>query len=96
MADSEYLFNFDSCCAAWEEYLSNPVVGLNGYKTEIIEYMTNMAQASNMNKLSEAAAAFENSAVWTESNELREWFQHNWMENAKVSLTFSEAYLRSC
>ena len=55
------------------------------HKDEITSYLQAIANSYSEDTLNTAARELEESDVWKMSDKLRNWFQLNWLSQAKVN-----------
>jgi len=52
----------------------------------VLKYLKEMQMSYAQDSLQQAASNMEKSEVWTSSTKFREWFQTEWLANAKVEI----------
>ena len=86
LTGSFILISDDAREKAWEEWLSSPANQLKDYKDEIVKHLQAIANSFSEDMLNVAAHELEDSETWKMSDHFRNWFQSNWLSQAKVSL----------
>ena len=86
LTGSFILISDDAREKAWEEWLSSPANHLKDYKDEIVKHLQAIANSFSEDMLNVAAHELEDSETWKMSDHFRNWFQSNWLSQAKVSL----------
>ena len=79
---------------AWNEWLSMDSNGVSEFKDDVIKYLDAIAFSYSEETLNKAARELEESDVWKMSDKMRNWFQINWLAQAKVSEFLNS--LRNC
>lgn len=59
--------------------------GVSEFKDDVIKYLDAIAFSYSEETLNKAARELEESDVWKMSDKMRNWFQSNWLAQAKVS-----------
>ena len=70
---------------AWNEWLNMESNGVSEFKEDVIKYLDAIAFSYSEETLNKAARELEESDVWKMSDKMRNWFQINWLAQAKVS-----------
>ena len=71
---------------SWSDWLSLEVNEVYEHKEEITAYLQAIANSYSEDTLNTAARELEESDVWKMSDKLRNWFQINWLSQAKVTI----------
>ena len=69
---------------AWHEWLDMESNGVVEFKDDVIKYLDAIAFSYSEETLNKAARELEESDVWKMSDKMRNWFQLNWLAQAKV------------
>ena len=69
---------------AWSEWLNMESNGVSEFKDDVVKYLDAIALSYSEETLNKAARELEESDVWKMSDKMRNWFQLNWLAQAKV------------
>jgi len=68
---------------SWNEWIDDDVNKVSEHKDEILSYLEAIAASFSEDTLNTAARELEESEVWKMSDRLRNWFQLQWLAQAK-------------
>uniref|UniRef100_A0A7M6DLZ7 SWIM-type domain-containing protein n=1 Tax=Clytia hemisphaerica TaxID=252671 RepID=A0A7M6DLZ7_9CNID len=68
---------------AWHEWLDMESNGVVEFKEDVMKYLDAIAFSYSEETLNKAARELEESDVWKMSDKMRNWFQLNWLAQAK-------------
>lgn len=68
----------------WTDWLSMESNGVSDFQDDVIKYLEAIANSYSEETLNTAARELEESDVWKMSDKMRNWFQLNWLAQAKV------------
>ncbi|XP_066927022.1 uncharacterized protein [Clytia hemisphaerica] len=81
--ESDYFVTKSSCNEIWRKFLSKPSNGVSQEASQILNYLNAMRVSATKDELTYAASALEQSEIWTQCENLRNWFQGSWLPIAE-------------
>lgn len=101
--DSKIIFPPDTCVLlsdfhrekAWSEWLCSEGNEVSHIGVAIKNMLNRIAQASTVSLYHEALNTFQSSAIWRDSQEIKDWFSNTWLPNVQVSVWLAVILLNS-
>ena len=84
--DSSIYISDESRERNWTEWLTNPKNGIADLKNDIYPLMESIAMATSDEALNSSLQALESSEAFQISEKFQNWFQLEWLAEAKVSI----------